>query len=339
MGAAAALGNAMTNTGRSELARHLLRASAMLLALAFGASPALAADRYALIVSGASGGKKYAESYEKWRTTLAAALRDKLAFDANHIIVLSENAAGNGNATRENVRRVVASLREQVREDDLLMVVLIGHGTFDGASAKFNLVGPDMDAKEWRQLFDGMPGHLVLVDTTGASFPFLQEFSGKGRVVITATDSTAQRYDTVFPEFFVAALDQLTADSDKNGRISIWEAFSYASQAVQRWYEEHGQLSTEHPLLDDNGDGVGKEAEVPGPDGVLARRTYLDPEPTVAGVDAILVGLQRRKAALEAEIEALKAKKGNMSREQYEAEFEKLAIELARISRLIRSRS
>jgi hypothetical protein len=319
--------------------RHLVRPAAMLLVLAFPVSAAHAADRYALIISGASGGKKYADSYEKWRTTLVAALRDKFAFDANRIVVLTENAAGNGNATKENARRAVTSLREQLGSDDLLMVVLIGHGTFDGSSAKFNLVGPDMDAKEWRQLFDGMPGRLVFINTTGASFPFLQEFSGSGRVVVTATDSLAQRYDTVFPEFFVAALDELAADSDKNGRTSIWEAFSFASQAVQKWYEERGQLSTEHPLIDDNGDGLGKEAEVPGPDGILARAIFLDPEPTIAGADAVLAGLQRRRTALEIEIEALKAKKGNMGREQYEAQFEKLAVELARVSRLIRARS
>ena len=256
----------------------------------------------------------------------------------NRIFVLSETA-GSDQSTRENVRRVVTALRARVGPDDLLLVTLIGHGTNDGVSAKFNLVGPDLDAKEWKQLFEGFPARLIFVDTTGASFPFLQELAGKGRIVITATDSSAQRYDTVFPEFFVTALDQLAADSDKNGRISIWEAFAYASQGVQRWYEQRGQLSTEHSLIDDDGDGLGREAGLPGPDGTLARGIYLDPEPSVAGADAVLAGLQKRRQAVEAEIEALKAKKATMGSEQFDAEFEKLAVELARISRVIRARS
>jgi hypothetical protein len=310
----------------------------MLLALVLSVSPVIAADRYALVVSGASGGQKYADDYAKWRTTLAAALRDKLAFEPDHVIVLSETD-DRDKSTSENVRRVVASLRERIGRDDLLMVTLIGHGTFDGVSAKFNLVGPDLDAKEWKQLFEGFPARLIFVNTTGSSFPFLQELAGKGRIVITATDSSAQRYDTVFPEFFVAALDQLAADSDKNGRTSIWEAFGYASQGVQRWFEQRGQLSTERALIDDNGDGLGKEAEVPGPDGTVARGIYLDPDPTMAGADAVMAGLQKRREAVEAEIEALKARKGTMERGQFDAEFETLAVELARISRVMRTRS
>jgi hypothetical protein len=355
VGAAAALGDAMIDAGRTPIVRfdnrgpcpsrrrniaggRLRRVAAVVLGLVLGASSVLAADRYALIVSGASGGEKYASDYEKWSATLATALRDKLAFGPDHVFVLSESSESD-KSTRENVRRVMALLRARVQPDDLLLVTLIGHGTYDGMSAKFNLVGPDLDAKEWQQLFEGFPGRLILVDTTGSSFPFLKELAGKGRIVITATDSSAQRYDTVFPEFFVAALDELAADSDKNGRISIWEAFGYTSQAVQRWFEQRGQLSTERALIDDNGDGVGKEAQVPGPDGIIARGIYLDPDPTVAGADAVLAGLQKRRAAVEAEIEALKAKKGAMGRDQYDAEFEKLAIELARISRVIRARS
>jgi len=313
-------------------------AAGVLAGLALGASPARAAERYALIVSGASGGGTYAADYQKWRTTLAAALRDKLAFDAGRIVVLSE-AAEAERSTAEGVRRAVTALRERAGRDDLLVVTLIGHGTDDGSSAKFNLVGPDLDAKEWKQLFDGFQGRLVFINTTGSSFPFLQALSGQGRVVITATNSSAQRYDTVFPQVFVTALDELAADSDKNGRTSVWEAFAYTSQEVRRWYEQRGQLATEHALIDDNGDGVGKRADLDGPDGALARAVYLDPDPALAGADAVLAGLLKRREALEGEIAALKSKKAEMGLEQYEAEFEKLAVELARLSRAIRARS
>ena len=137
--------------------------------------------------------------------------------------------------------------------------MLIGHGTFDGVDAKFNLVGPDLESADWAALLRPLPGRLVVVNTTSASFPFLERLAGPRRVVITATDSAAQRFDTVFPEYFIRALTDAAADIDKNGRISIWEAFAAASGHVRRHYQQRGQLSTERALLDDNGDGVGKE--------------------------------------------------------------------------------
>jgi hypothetical protein len=323
------MGNAMTS------ARWALP-----LLVCLASSPVQAAERYAIVVSGASGGLKYLETYDRWRTTLTEALVEKLGFSRDHVTVLSGEAESDRDrATQENVTRAVLSVGERLKSDDLLMVVLIGHGTFDGQSAKFNLVGPDFDAHEWAQLVEMLPGHLIFVDTSGASYPFLEAISGPNRIIITATDSAGQRFDTIFPQFFAEALDQVVADSDKNGRVSIWEAFAYASQAVAHWYEERGQLATERAVIDDNGDHVGKDAPTPGADGTVARGVYLDPDPAGTGADTILAGLHQRRVALEAEIEALKARKESMRPEDYAAEFEKLAVELARTARVIRSRS
>ena len=78
--------------------------------------------------------------------------------------------------------------------------------------------------------------------------------------MITATDSAAQKYATVFPEYFVKAMKEASTDLDKNGRTSIFEVFAAASAAVKQHYEQRGQLTTERALLDDNGDGKGREA-------------------------------------------------------------------------------
>ena len=306
-----------------------------------GPGLASAGERFALVVSGASGGEPYAAQYDKWRQALVTSLLDRLALRPDRLFVLAErDGDGAKRATRENVQVALGEVRRRMMRDDQLLVALIGHGTFDGAVAKFNLVGPDLDAAEWAALLKPLPGRVVFVDTTGASFPFLAEISARGRVVVTATDSVAQRYETVFPEFFVNALDDLAADLDKNGRVSVLEAFGYASTGVRRWFEERGQLATERPLLDDNGDGIGREAGLPGPDGALARATYLDPDvPAALAGDSSLGALLKRRAALEAEIEALKEKKGSMPPDQYEAELEKLLVELARVSRQIRVKS
>ena len=305
--------------------------------LLVGAVPSAAEERYALVVSGVSGTEKFAATQKTLVASLQGTLEKSLGFPADRITVLAE---GSGPATlpnRDNVTRVLASLKPKLTAEDVLLIVLIGHGTFDGAAAKFNLVGPDMDAREWKAALEGNAGRVIFVNTTSSSFPFIATLSGKNRIVITATDSAAQKYATMFPQYFIEALEQTAkADNDKNNRLSVWEAFAYASQAVKLAFEQKGTLVTERAVIDDNGDGVAKEAAATGPDGVLARTTFLDVSTAAEGNPA-LAGLDKRRIALEAEIEQLKARKGEMPAGQYEEEFERLAIELAKISAQIRS--
>jgi hypothetical protein len=255
--------------------------------------------------------------------------------------VLAETESeGVRKATRENVQRAFAELRKHMAKDDQLLVLLIGHGTsIDEDDAKFNLVGPDMNATEWAELLKPLPGRLVFVNTTGASFPFLQKLAGRGRIVLTATDSAAQQFETVFPEYFVGAFEDAAADLDKNGRVSLWEAFTYASAQVKQSFEQKGQLPTERPLLDDTGAGIGREALNPGTDGAIAGATYLEPDArTAPTADAPVSVLLKRRAELEAELEELKTKKGTMAPEKYEAELERLLLEIARVAQQIRSK-
>jgi hypothetical protein len=303
------------------------------------AATATAEQRYALIVSGASGGQDYAQQYTKWTDELSKLLASQMKLDPANVITLAETPRPEAAATAANVRKAIAKLRAGVGRGDLLVVVLIGHGTFDGADAKFNLVGPDLESAEWGQLLGGVAGRLVVVNTTSASFPFIERLAGPRRVVITATDSAAQRFDTVFPEYFIKAFQQESSDIDKNGRISIWEAFAAAAAGVRRHYQQRGQLATERPLLDDNGDGVGKEASDPGDDGALASRTYLDEAvPGAAPTDPTLVKLLQRKTALESDVEELRVRRTFMPAAEYAQEFEKLMIELAQVSQDVKKR-
>jgi hypothetical protein len=209
----------------------VLAAAVMLLV---GSVQASADQRYALIVSGAAGGAEYAAQYDRWTAQLSKTLVETLKFDPALVRVLSDTTRSIDSATADNVRRLIASVAARMTRDDVLFVFLIGHGTFDGTDAKFNLVGPDLDSIEWSTLLKAIPGRVVLVNTSSASFPFLERLSGPRRIVITATDSPAQRYDTVFAEYFIRALTDPAADLDKNDRVSIWEAFAAASAAVRR---------------------------------------------------------------------------------------------------------
>ncbi len=302
-------------------------------------TPAGAEHRYALIVSGAAGGAPYEHQYSRWTQSLSRTLIEDMKFEPARVITLSETEDQGTAATAANVRRVLATLRRQMEAGDLLFAVLIGHGTFDGVDAKFNLVGPDMESAEWASRLRGMPGRLVLVNAAPASFPFLERLAGPRRIVISATDSVAQRFDTVFPEYFFGALRDEAADIDKNGRISIWEAFASAAAGVRRHYQQRGLLATERALLDDNGDGLGREAAAQGHDGSLASRTYLDA--AVAGApptDDVLVSLLHRRASLTAEAEELQVKKAFMPPDEYARELERVMVALARVARDIRGR-
>src|SRR6185503_17811227 len=91
------------------------RVFAACLVVSAAPSPASAADRYALIVTGASGGPQYAQKYETWRTSFVETLTSKFGYPEDRIIVLGEVAEGKvRRSTRENVRAALASLRRRV---------------------------------------------------------------------------------------------------------------------------------------------------------------------------------------------------------------------------------
>jgi hypothetical protein len=334
MGPAAAVGAALN------------RIHAAIVCLLLAAPPLAAADRYAVVVTGASGGSPYAEKYDAWRASFVATLEKKLGYPADHIVVLAEQAAlPVRRATRDEVRAVFQDLAKRVAKDDVVLVMLIGHGTSGDEGARFNLVGPDLTAAEWAALLKPIAGRVVFVNGGSGSFEFLEALAGRGRIVVTAADSAAQQYETVFPEFFIAAFAEEQADLDRSGRISIWEAFQTASARVRKWFEDQGRLATERPLLDDNGDGIGREAE-DGPDhvkerdGALAQGTFLQrDEPGAGAADAGLAALMRERADVQARIERLRAGKADIPPDQYERELEALLVELARLERQIRSKS
>lgn len=318
---------------------------AILLAIflfAAGGGTARAGERYALVVTGASGGPQYAQKYDAWRNAFLDTLRQTLAYPEDHIAVLAETEApGVRIATREHVRDTLTALRGKVTRDDLLLVLLIGHGAgVDGEAAKFNLVGPDLSSSEWAALIRPIAGRVVFMNTTSGSFPYLEQIAGRNRIVITANDSSAQQFETVMPEFVVKAFDDEDADLDKNGKTSLWEAFTYISAGVKRWFEERGQLATERPLLDDTGDGVGRESEGDGPDGIVAQTTYLQQDRIIPDTgDSELARLLRRRAAIEAALEELRARKPSMLPDEYDKALEALLLELAQLDRSVRSKS
>ena len=104
----------------------------MVIAFVIAAAPSesAAAEHYALVVTGASGGPQYAQKYENWRTSFVATLTRSFGYPEDHVIVLGEDVGGGvRKSTRENVRAALASLRRRAAKDDVVLIVLMGHGT------------------------------------------------------------------------------------------------------------------------------------------------------------------------------------------------------------------
>ena len=309
-----------------------------------GGGAVLAQDQYTLLITGASGGAAYAARYDEWRSRLVTALRNVPGFDDQHLIVLAETPGpGVGRASRDGVRDAVDRLSERMDDEAVLYVVLMGHGSFDGIDAKFNLVGPDLEAREWSAWLDRVPGRVVVVNTTSVSSPFIERLSGRRRTIVTATRSGRERNETIFGGYFVDAFTGEDADLNKDGRVSVWEAFEFARIEVAREFETSNLIATEHALLDDNGDGEGSTELAEATDGALARTMFLAGDPTMAAAiatdDEELRALLLQKADVERRIEELRVLRDQIDQDRYENELEELLVELALTNREIAART
>ena len=305
-------------------------------------SPPPDRNKFAVIISSASGEPAYAKQFAQWTLSLRKALTAKFGFAEDRIKLLTENPEDGAatRATAEEVKRTFTVLKSELNADNALFIFLIGHGSFDGKESKFNLIGPDLSAADYNNLLSALPTHrLVIFNMASASGEFIKSLSAKGRIIVTATRNGQEQNATRFTEFFLTALAATDADADQDGHISVLEAFAYANRLTVEFYARGGRLATEHALLEDNGDGIGHE-KAEGGDGLLARATYLDSLNVEQAASSVATTkLLRERARLEGEIEQLIARKSGLPESEYEAALEKLFIELAKVNRAIKQAS
>lgn len=317
----------------------------LLLALVSSVAPAFAQNVHMVVVVGLAGDPEHGELFQKWGSTLVEAGTSRYGIPRERIVYLVDKADGEGTlsggrSTREEIVKAFESLAQKSASDDVVFVVLIGHGTFDGRNAKFNLPGPDMTAADFQPLLKRLePRRLVLVNSASASGPFIAALSGPGRTIVTATRNGSERFATLFGGFFVDALAGDAADEDKNKRVTVLEAFNYAKREVASAYEREGIMLTEHALLDDAGDREGTAQ--PTADGKQGRvASILSLGTTAAGDPATgdpkLRALHEERRVLERRVESLRLLKDSMEPQRYAAELEKALTELALKSRQIR---
>ncbi len=299
-------------------------------------------NKFALIIAGIGGEAEYVTKFAKWSGELKTTLLDKLGFAPENLISLTE--ASEPKATAAEVRKAFATLRSNCKPDHTVFIFLIGHGSFDGKEAKFNLIGPDINAIEFASLIKSLPARqVVVINTATASGEFIKPLSAPGHVTVTATRSGQETNATHFGEYFLKALSSKEADADQNNRISVLEAFNYTTLLLEKFYKEQNRLVTEHAMLDDNGDGKGTEKTAepkPGEtDGGLAKNTYFDSLfYQLAGGDLELQKVYGEKMRLEKEVEILKPRKASMQEEEYENELEKLLLQLAELNEKIKAK-
>jgi hypothetical protein len=320
--------------------------------LAAGPRAAGAEQSHLVIVVGLGGEPKYTDAFHELAVNLIQAAEKKMGVAATSITYLGEKAAQpavpvyKGRASREAVQKALGEVARTAAPGDLVFILLIGHGGSQAGESRFNLPGPDMTAADFVPLLAALSRQeVVFVNTASASGDFVKALSGKGRTIVTATKSAMERNQTEFPSYFVQAFTEDGADADKDQRVSVLEAFTYARREVERFYEKGHLLVTEHAGLDDNGDGTGSATPDPATgDGAMARRLFLGGGETAADLasaassDPRVTELRRQRRAIEEKIGALKARKDGMPSAQYEDELEKLLVELARSEAALRQK-
>ncbi len=280
-----------------------------------------------LVVTGAPGDPEHAQKFDSWAKAFIAAAKTKDAVPDSNIVYLADRQA-----TKAAVEKAFADFAAASKPNDTVVILLIGHGSFDGSTAAFNLVGPDLTAADYGKLLGRFASQrVVFVNTASSSGAFLPAVTGAGRVVITATKTGGERNETEFGQYFTAAFGDEAADRDRNGHVSIAEAFDYAKTKVTEAYQQKRLILTEHPVMEDSGEGR------------LASMVFLgigraDAAVTADLSDPVTKTLVDERDAIQKEIEALQLQKPSMEPAKYDAAMEKLLTDLALKTKALRDR-
>ncbi len=287
----------------------------------------LHATSYYVTIAGLGGTPEYEAQFTKWASDMDRAFR------SNGPEAQVQTITGPA-ATSKQVKDTLTRLAGEAKADDSVAVLLIGHGSFDGTDYKFNIPGPDITATELATLLDRIPARrqliVVMTSASGGSFRPLEK---KGRIVITATKSGTEKNATVFARYWVDALRDPAADTDKSGSVSALEAFRYAESKTVAYFEAEKLLATEHALLDDTGSGSGVREPSPANGQGLASAAFVLVGPPTVNAETPTSGKQKllaKKQDLESKIDKLKYEKAAMPSDEYKRQLTALLLELAK---------
>jgi hypothetical protein len=293
----------------------LLNTAAALLCLS-ALHPAFGAT-YFLTVAGLGGEPDYAQRFEMLATDTDKMLRDQPGTDK-----VVETLKG-AEATRAKLEAALGKIAAQAKPADAFILMMIGHGTFDGSEYKFNLPGPDISAPELAVLLNRVSAsRQLIVDMTSASGGATDALKKEGRVIITATKSGTERNATVFSRFWVQALRDPAADTDKNNAVTALEAYKFAQAKTAAFFTDSKHLATEHSVVSDESHA--------------GTFTLVRSGPAAAEItDPAKQELVAAKEQIENKIDALKFQKELMDPADYRRQMTALLLQLAKTQEAI----
>ena len=305
-------------------ARRMVASLALLM---FAALPARAGT-YFVTVAGIGGEPDYEQRFTAAATDLDHVL--KASGSDAHVYTLT-----GANSIRQHIEDTLGQIARQAKPDDDFVLILIGHGTFDGVEYKFNLPGPDVSAVELAAWCDRIPAkRQLVVNTTSASGGSIAALDRPGRAVIAATKTGTEKNATVFARYWVEALRDPTSDVNKNDAISAMEAFDYAAAKTAAFYDSQKRLATEHAVFEDTGKHESvRSASIETGEGLFlsnftlvrlgaAQKAFADPAKRA---------LLAKKEELEQKIDTLKYQKAAMAPDDYKQQLTDALVELAHV--------
>ena len=281
-----------------------------------------------VVIAGVSGEARIGTEWHGMAMALATAAAQKFGIPAARVVVLEQDSTRDaprvhGRSSKATIDRVLGNLARTLTATDRLVVILMAHGSALGTETRVNLPGPDMTPADFaRLLAPATAPTIAFIHTGSASGEFATALAGPRRIVITATKSAKEQNETIFPGPFVRALTTDTGDTDKDGRVSLLEAFTYAQLEVEQVFAKGNLLPTEHPVLSDGVDGG-------------RARTFFLAAAGGSGAPASAAALQAR-AEVQSRIDALRARRSTMSEDTYLNALEPLIVELAERTRALR---
>lgn len=291
-------------------------------AVLLSTSVAEAQRTHVLVAAGLSGDPTFKTRFGAAVRAVREAATNRWGVADSNITVLTEDSTTyNGRSTRENLAAAFVGMSRRVQPGDIVLVLLMGHGSGEGPGSKVNLPGPDATAAEyatWLAPFSKQ--QVVFVNAATGSGDFVPVLAAPGRVVVTATRSAVEKNDAEFLKFFTQALTTDDADSNKDGRLSVFEAFRFAQTEVQKSYEAGNRMLTEHAVLSDS---------------VVATRVSFGRQ--AVSNDPRITALIAERQQLESQVASLRSRKSQMESTTYDAELEKLLLAIAEKSAAIKA--
>ena len=286
------------------------------------------ADAYYVTIAGLGGEPDYQTRFDG-----EAADLDKI-FKASGAGVHVYTLWG-AEATRAKLLSTLQQVAAAAKAQDDFVLVMIGHGAFDGVEYKFDLPGPDISAEQLAEACNRIAARRqLIVNTTSASGGSVTALQRPGRAVIAATKTGTEKNATVFARYWVEALQDPAADLDKNETVTAAEAFLYADRKTAEFYSSQKRLATEHAVFDDLGKGDPvRTASTENGEGAMLRGFTLirfGSSKTVA-LDPAKHDLLTTKEDLERQIDILEYQKAAIAPADYRKQLTALLVDLAKV--------